>query len=263
MSYWRNPPYTAVKYFYTTGIALLFGTMFWGVGRKRDSQQDLFNAMGSMYASVIFMGVQNSGSVQPVVSVERTVFYRERAAHMYSPLPYALGQVVIELPYIFVQSLIYGVLVYAMIGFEWTAAKFFWYLFFMYFTLAYYTFYGMMVVGLTPNYNVSSVASTAFYAIWNLFSGFLIPRTRIPVWWRWFYWICPIAWTLNGLVTSQFGDVTETFSNSEVRIADFVKDYFGYRHDLLWVVAVVVVAFPVLFALLFGLSLKIFNFQKR
>ena len=35
MSYWRNPPYTAVKYFYTTVIALLFGTMFWGVGRKR------------------------------------------------------------------------------------------------------------------------------------------------------------------------------------------------------------------------------------
>lgn len=59
----------------------------------RNSQQDLFNAMGSMYASVIFMGVQNSGSVQPVVSVERSVFYRERAAHMYSPLPYALGQV--------------------------------------------------------------------------------------------------------------------------------------------------------------------------
>jgi hypothetical protein len=35
MSYWRNPPYTAVKYFYTTVIALLFGTMFWGVGTKR------------------------------------------------------------------------------------------------------------------------------------------------------------------------------------------------------------------------------------
>ncbi|KAF8711623.1 hypothetical protein HU200_029077 [Digitaria exilis] len=263
MSYWRNPPYTAVKYFYTTLIALLFGTMFWGVGRKRDNQQDLFNAMGSMYASVIFMGVQNSSSVQPVVSVERTVFYRERASHMYSPLPYALGQVAIELPYILVQALIYGVLVYAMIGFEWTAAKFFWYLFFMYFTLAYYTFYGMMMVGLTPNYNVSSVASTAFYAIWNLFSGFLIPRTKIPVWWRWFYWICPIAWTLNGLVTSQFGDVTENFRNGGGRISDFVEGYFGYHHDLLWLVALVVVAFPALFALLFGLSLKIFNFQKR
>lgn len=86
-------------------------------------------------------------------------------------------QVAIELPYIFFQSLIYGVLVYAMIGFEWTVVKFFWYLFFMYFTLAYFTFYGMMSVGLTPNYNVASVASTAFYALWNLFSGFITPRT--------------------------------------------------------------------------------------
>lgn len=49
--------------------------------------------MGSMYAAVIFIGVQNGASVQPVVAVERTVFYRERAAGMYSALPYAFGQV--------------------------------------------------------------------------------------------------------------------------------------------------------------------------
>ncbi|KAI9160561.1 hypothetical protein LWI28_009429 [Acer negundo] len=48
-------------------------------GKKR---QDLFNAMGSMYGAVLFLGVQNAGSVQPVVAVERTVFYRERAAGM-------------------------------------------------------------------------------------------------------------------------------------------------------------------------------------
>ncbi|VAI31675.1 unnamed protein product [Triticum turgidum subsp. durum] len=39
LSYWRNPPYTAVKYFYTTVIALLFGTMFWGIGKKRTLPQ--------------------------------------------------------------------------------------------------------------------------------------------------------------------------------------------------------------------------------
>jgi hypothetical protein len=46
-----------------------------------------------MYAAVLFIGVLNGQSVQPVVSVERTVFYRERAAGMYSALPYAFGQV--------------------------------------------------------------------------------------------------------------------------------------------------------------------------
>jgi ABC-type multidrug transport system permease subunit len=129
-----------------------------------------------MYAAVLFLGVSNSITVQPVVAVERTVFYRERAAGMYSAFPYAFGQVAIEIPYALVQATVYGVIVYAMIGFQWTAAKFFWYLFFMYFTLLYFTFYGMMCVGLTPNYNIASIVSTAFYNIWNLFSGFFIPR---------------------------------------------------------------------------------------
>ena len=49
--------------------------------------------MGSMYAAVLFIGTQNSSSVQPVVAVERTVFYREKAAGMYSALSYAFAQV--------------------------------------------------------------------------------------------------------------------------------------------------------------------------
>lgn len=52
--------------------------------------------MGSMYAAVLFLGVQNASAVQPVVAVERTVFYRERAAGMYSAFPYAFGQVKFE-----------------------------------------------------------------------------------------------------------------------------------------------------------------------
>ncbi|WOL15051.1 hypothetical protein Cni_G23832 [Canna indica] len=263
LSYWRNPPYTAVRIFFTTIIALMFGTMFWDLGSKRTRQQDLFNAMGSMYASVLFLGVQNSSSVQPVVAIERTVFYREKAAGMYSALPYAFGQVGIEIPYVFIQSLIYGVIVYAMIGFEWTAAKFFWYIFFMYFTLLYFTFYGMMAVGLTPNYNIASVVSSAFYGIWNIFSGFLVPRPSIPIWWRWYYWACPVAWTLYGLVVSQFGDIEETLEDTDETVAQFVRSYFGFRHGFLPVVAVVIVAFPVLFAFLFAFSIKTLNFQRR
>lgn len=123
-----------------------------------------------------------------------------------------------------------------MIGIEWVAAKFFWYLFFMYFTLLYFTFHGMMAIGLTPSETVAYVVSSTIYNAWNLFSGYLIPRPvsyspivchfschyllvsefkhvvfcynlhiqplfrqKIPVWWRWFCWICPVAWTY-GLV---------------------------------------------------------------
>ncbi|XP_061982099.1 pleiotropic drug resistance protein 1-like isoform X7 [Populus nigra] len=261
-SYWRNPPYTAVRFLFTTFIALMFGTMFWDLGSKVKTTQDLSNAMGSMYAAVLFLGFQNGTAVQPVVAVERTVFYRERAAGMYSALPYAFAQALIELPYVFVQAAVYGVIVYAMIGFEWTAAKFFWYLFFMYFTLLYFTFYGMMAVAVTPNHHIAAIVSTAFYAIWNLFSGFIIPRTRIPIWWRWYYWGCPVSWSLYGLVVSQYGDIQEPITATQT-VEGYVKDYFGFDHDFLGVVAAVVLGWTVLFAFIFAFSIKAFNFQRR
>ncbi|PIA41675.1 hypothetical protein AQUCO_02200244v1 [Aquilegia coerulea] len=261
-SYWRNPPYNAVRYLFTTVVALLFGTIFWDLGNKRSRQQDLFNSMGSMYVAVLFLGVNNASSVQPVVAIERTVFYRERAAGMYSALPYAFGQVMIEIPYVLVQAILYGVIVYSMIGFEWTVAKFFWYLFLMYFTLLYFTFYGMMAVGVTPNQQIAAIVSSAFYGLWNLFSGFMIPQTRIPIWWRWYYWCSPVAWTLYGLVASQYADVTERFDTGE-QVKDFVRSYFGFKHDFLPVVAVVIVAFAVVFGLLFALAIRQFNFQRR
>ena len=60
---------------------------------NRYKQQDLFNLLGAIYAAVFFLGASNATTVQPVVAVERTVFYRERAAGMYSELPYAFAQV--------------------------------------------------------------------------------------------------------------------------------------------------------------------------
>ncbi|MED6174626.1 transcription factor [Stylosanthes scabra] len=263
-SYWRNPLYTAVRFFTTLVISLIFGTAFWNLGDKYSNSQDLSNAMGSMYIAVLFLGIQNSSTVQPVVGVERTVFYRERAAGMYSALPYAIAQVLIELPYIFAQAATYGVIVYAMIGFEWNVKKFFWYLFFMYFTLCYFTFYGMMAVAVTPNYHIGSIVAAAFYGVWNLFSGFLIPHTRMPVWWRWYYWICPVSWTLYGLVASQFGDITHEMEEEfYVPVKDFIRDYYGFRHDFVGVCAVVVSGFAVLFALTFAVAIKLFNFQNR
>ncbi|KAH9710988.1 ABC transporter G family member 40 [Citrus sinensis] len=53
-------------------------------------QQHLFNVMVSMYTAVLFLLVQNAGSLQLVAAVEWTIFYRESALGTYSAMPYAL-----------------------------------------------------------------------------------------------------------------------------------------------------------------------------
>ncbi|KAL8505058.1 hypothetical protein ACS0TY_016317 [Phlomoides rotata] len=258
-SYWRNPQYNGIRFFMTIVIGLIFGTIFLKKGRQTGKQQDLQNIMGAIYSAVLFQGASNNMSVQGVVSIERTVFYRERAAGMYSALPYAFAQVAIEMIYISIQSMVYSLLLYSMIGFEWIAIKFFWFYYFFFMSFTYFTLYGMMFISLTPGLQVGSILSSFFLSFWNLFSGFLLPRPHIPIWWRWYYWGSPIAWTIYGLVTSQFGDlssVTEVPGVGLVIVKDYLKHELGYDHDFLPVVAVMHLLFVLLFGLIFGFGIK-------
>lgn len=174
-------------------------------------EQDL-NLLGATYSAVLFLGASNAAAVQSVVAIERTVFYRERAAGMYSELPYAFAQVkhkklnlhlqfilfmkkentflqllvliplflflqvAIETIYVAIQTFVYSLLLYSMIGFEWTGDKFFYFYYFIFMCFTYFSMYGMMVVALTPGAQIAAVVMSYFLSFWNLFSGFLIPR---------------------------------------------------------------------------------------
>ena len=121
----------------------------WHIGRENQFERlkrDLLDILR-------FIGCLNACLVQPVITVERPVFYRERAAGgclgfgwrnsclvcnlltcrasandagYYASGSYALGQLLIELPYLLFQACLYSLIVYAMVGYDWTPGKFFW-----------------------------------------------------------------------------------------------------------------------------------------
>ncbi|XBI06754.1 ABC transporter G family member 51 [Aegilops tauschii subsp. strangulata] len=263
--YWRSPEYNVVRLFYTAIASLIFGSIFWNVGMKRETTGDLYLVMGALYSACLFLGINNASSVQPIISVERAVYYRERAAKMYSSFPYAAAQGLIEIPYIATQTLIFGLITYFMINYERNLGKLLLYLLYMFLTFTYFTFYGMVAVGLTPTQSVAAVVASAFYSSWNLFSGFLIPQSRIPGWWIWFYYICPVAWTLNGIITSQLGDVDTRIVGPgfDGTVQEFIQQNLGCEQGMTGVTIAVLIAFCVLFFSVYAFSIKMLNFQRR
>ncbi|OWM68977.1 hypothetical protein CDL15_Pgr025164 [Punica granatum] len=265
-SYWRNSQYNAIRFLMTIVIGVMFGVVFWDKGQKLATQQDLQNMLGAAYAAVLFLGATNASAVQTVVAIERTVFYRERAAGMYSELPYAFAQVAIETIYVAIQTAIYTLILYSMIGFEWQAEKFLYFYYFIFMCYAYFSMYGMMVVALTPGHQVAAIVMSFFLNFWNLFSGFLIPRPMIPVWWRWYYWASPVAWTIYGIFASQFGDYTTPLvipGEEPVPINVFLKEFLGFDHDFLIPVVIAHVGWVLLFFFVFAYGIKFLNFQRR
>ncbi|KAM0834135.1 hypothetical protein ACQ4PT_063809 [Festuca glaucescens] len=174
--------------------------------------------------------------------------------------------VAMEIPYVLVQVLLFMVISYPMVGYTWTPAKFLWFMYTMFCTLLYFLYLGMLMVSLTPNIQVASILASMFYTLQNLMCGFIVPAPQIPRWWIWLYYISPMSWTLNVFFTTQFGDDTDrmvmVFGETK-SIAVFMRDYFGFRHDLLPLSAIALAAFPILFAVLFGYNISKLNFQRR
>ncbi|KAK3219966.1 hypothetical protein Dsin_013936 [Dipteronia sinensis] len=127
--------------------------------------------IGAMCVSVIFVGINNCSTVPPVVAVERTIFYHERAAGMYSALPYVLAQ-------------------------------------------------------------------------------------RIPKWWTWYHYICPVARRVYGLIVAQYGDIGDTIKVLGIfpdpSIKWHVQNHFSSELNFIGQTAAILVAFAAFFALMFA-----------
>ncbi|KAI3814129.1 hypothetical protein L1987_18876 [Smallanthus sonchifolius] len=265
-SYWRNPQYNAVRFIITIIMAAMFAAIFFKKGEKIHQVQDLVDLAGALYAVVLFLGAMNENTVQPIVAVERTVFYRERAAGMYSSLPYALAQVTIESIYIAIQTIIYAFFLYPMFGFEWNAAKILTFYYYLFTSIIYFTVFGMMTMALTPTPEVSGVLIYFFTCIWNLFSGFLVPRPQIPIWCKWYYWANPLSWTVYGLLTGQIGkdsNMVEVLGAGNMTVKGFIKEGLGYEYDFLPVVAIAHIGWIIIFFFAFLYAIKFLNFQHR
>ena len=78
------------------------------LGACRTSSQGISNVLGALLVAAIFLGTNNASTVQPVVDTERTVFFRERSAGCYAPYPFALAQILVEVPYLLVQTIMYS-----------------------------------------------------------------------------------------------------------------------------------------------------------
>ncbi|KAK6285964.1 hypothetical protein POUND7_012143 [Theobroma cacao] len=250
---------------FTTVSSFLYGALLWHKGQKIDNEQDLFNIMGSMYVFMMSTGVSNCVSFLPLITSQRIIVYRERFAGMYSSKAYSLAQVIIEIPYIFIEAALFLIITYPAVNLYGSAYKVFWYFYAIICTMLNYKYLGMVIVSLTPTYQAASICASYSVTVLNLFSGFLIPGPQLPKWWVWCYWIAPSSWTLRGLLTSQYGDIKQEIIAFGERktISAFLEGRYGFKHHDLSITAILLIAYPLFSASVFTYFMAKLNFQKR
>ncbi|KAG2491996.1 hypothetical protein HYH03_009726 [Edaphochlamys debaryana] len=262
----RNTTYTPVKFAITLLFAWIVGSLYWERGEMRDSVVGVLDIMGVMYTASTFIAMTNMMMIMPVLCAERAVFYREKASGMYRPSVFAAAQALAEYPFTFLQSVLFVIIVYTTVHFEFTSAKALWFWLFFWLIMNVFTCVGMAAMNSAPELPAAIAMVMSVVLLWMLFCGFMIYKSDIGAYYIWVYYSNPFMWTIYGLVTTQMGDVTNEFitvGNNTMSVASYINETFGYEYDFRGWAVLILFGFLVLFRLISYASLNALNFQRR
>lgn len=249
----RSPAVNFQRLMTALMLALVFGSIYYNQGGDSRSTLGLQSILGALYLSNLFLGVLNTLSVAEGVFLERSVFYRERAARMYSALPFASVQLLAELPYLLIMCIYYVPIVYALVQFDWTAAKFFEFFLVTFLNTIIFTSLAIVVVQLTPILPIAFTSLSMSFNIFSLLAGFVIVRPRIPDALIWMHWLDPLNFVLNAQAKFQLGSAPGLYR-------------FGYNSSgspSPWACVGILFGFVSTFHAIAYLALRFLNFQRR
>ncbi|ETI48387.1 hypothetical protein PPTG_10588 [Phytophthora nicotianae INRA-310] len=267
LTYWRNPQYNFMRMFLFPIFAVIFGTTFYQL--SAGSVKKINSHIGLIYNSMDFIGVVNLMTVLEVTCAERAVFYRERMSNYYGPLPYSLSLFFAEIPYLVLVNILFVTIEYWLVGWSDNAGDFIFFMFVFYLYTAACTYIGQWMAVLMPNEKVANVAVGALSCLFNLFSGYLLPRTAMRRGYKWFTYLMPSSYSLAALVGVQFGDnddiiaVTSGDETTDMTVAQYIEETYDFRPNRKYNFMVGLIVIWAVVQLAIYLTLKYVSHLKR
>ncbi|ETK88329.1 hypothetical protein L915_07402 [Phytophthora nicotianae] len=267
LTYWRNPQYNFMRMFLFPIFAVIFGTTFYQL--SAGSVKKINSHIGLIYNSMDFIGVVNLMTVLEVTCAERAVFYRERMSNYYGPLPYSLSLFFAEIPYLVLVNILFVTIEYWLVGWSDNGGDFIFFMFVFYLYTAACTYIGQWMAVLMPNEKVANVAVGALSCLFNLFSGYLLPRTAMRRGYKWFTYLMPSSYSLAALVGVQFGDnddiiaVTSGDETTDMTVAQYIEETYDFRPNRKYNFMVGLIVIWAVVQLAIYLTLKYVSHLKR
>jgi len=214
-------------------VAVILGSLFL---RLSTSEEDTYSKFGMILFALLNSAMGNFTEL-PAAFEGRNAVYKHLDAGMYPPLSYMFSVVAAWLPIMFLETVLFSIPLYFMVGLAEDAGRFF-----FFFLVLLVTDLMLAALYRTVCYTVATIdqGQQVLNPVFNfmiLFGGFLITRSKIPDFLIEFYWITPISWALRSLVQNEFydpiyeGKGAELLSSFEVQ-TDKAWKWAGIGYEL-------------------------------
>lgn len=221
----------------------------------------------------------------------RAVVARHKDYAFYRPSAVSVARVVTDFPVIFVQVCVFCLVMYFMCSLDIEASKFWIYLLFVFTMTMCMTALYRMFAALSPTIDDAVRFSGIALNLLIIYTGYVIPKTQLLnnyIWFGWIYYINPISYAYEAVITNEFSDREMTCADStlipqgpgidpnyqgcaipgaavnarSVSGAAYLDAQYTYTRSHLWRNFGVLIAWTILYILVTVVAVETFNFAR-
>ncbi len=284
---WGDKTSLYTKAFIIVANGLIVGSLFYG---ESFDTSGAFSRGGALFFSILFLGWLQLSELIKAVS-GRVVIERHREYAFYRPSAVVIARVLLDLPVVAVQSVMFSVILYWMSNLSAGPSKFFIYLLFVYVSTLCITALYRMFAALSPTIDDAVRFSGIALNLLIIFVGYVIPKQTLTsdvIWFGWLYYVNPISYAYEAVLTNEFSGRTMQCSpdqlipqgpnvdsqyqacaltgtqpgRTNVTGAEYYSTSFDYSRSNLWRNLGILVAFTVLYIVITALAAELFNFAQ-
>ncbi|KAB5513070.1 ABC-2 type transporter-domain-containing protein [Coniochaeta sp. 2T2.1] len=180
--------------------ALIAGSLFYNAS---DTSAGLFIKSGACFFAILFNALLSMSEVTDSFT-GRPVLLKHKAFAFFHPAAFCIAQITADIPVILFQVSTFSLILYFMVGLTSTAGAFFtFWVILVSITMCITALFRAVGAGFATFDGASKVSGFLISAT-VIYSGYMIQKPQMHPWFVWFFWINPMAYGFDALLSNEF-----------------------------------------------------------
>ncbi|RDX52640.1 pleiotropic drug resistance ABC transporter [Lentinus brumalis] len=183
--------------------AIIIGTVFL---RLSDTTQTFFSRGGVLFFSLLFAALSTMAEI-PALFAQRPIVHRQSRAAMYHPFVEGLALTLVDIPITFVTQVVFGILIYFLVGLQQSASQFFIFFLISFInTITMKAWFRALAAAFKSPAPATAVAGLSTLLL-VLYTGYTLPMPYMIGALKWITWINPLRYGFESLMVNEFHTV--------------------------------------------------------
>ncbi|KAF8069062.1 pleiotropic drug resistance ABC transporter [Lyophyllum atratum] len=188
--------------------ALIVGSVFL---KAPEATSAYFSRGGVLFFALLFAALTTMAEI-PALYAQRPIVHRHKIAALYHPFIEALALTLVDVPITFATTLVFGVILYFMVGLQRSAGQFFiFFLFIFAMSITMKAWFRAIAAAFKSEASAQTVAGISILAL-SIYTGYSIPKPSMIGAMRWITYINPLRYGFEAMLTNEFRTLNGTCS---------------------------------------------------